>query len=90
MPTFSERHGYTAAKAIQFETMDTALRNSLWNLIHTFVFATKHGYTRDDMHFHSIAKRLYDSFHKQSVRKISPRTSGVIDEEERWFASAQW
>lgn len=35
MDTFSQRHGYTRIKEIQFESMDTDLRNRLWNQINT-------------------------------------------------------
>ena len=35
--TFSQRHGYTPAqKAIQLNSMDVDLRNSLWNVLRKF------------------------------------------------------
>jgi hypothetical protein len=70
MPSFSERHGYIAAKSIQFEAMDQALRTSLWNFIDIHFFQSDEDDLEMDAALQDFARILYDRFHKKAVRSL--------------------
>lgn len=90
MPTFSERHGYTAEKAIQLRSMDSALRTCLWNFIDMQFFQTEEAYFSQDAQLHVDAKILYDGFHKKAVRSIPFEIENFVKQELKWFTNSEW
>jgi hypothetical protein len=90
MPRFSERHGYVAAKAIQFEDMDAALRTSLWNFIDKVFFESEEYQFHKDAQLKTQAMIVYDRFHKKAVRTLPFEIDDFVSQEFKWFAKAQW
>ena len=90
MPSFSERHGYIAAKSIQYEVMDQALRTSLWNFIDAHFFESDEVHLYEDTELQNFARILYDRFHKKVVRSLPSGIDEFIAMESEWFEKAKW
>ena len=95
MPSFSERHGFIAAKMIQLGSMDQALRTSLWNFIDAHFFESNEHYLYEDAALQKFAQILYDRFHKDRfhkkvVRSLPGEVDEFIEKESKWFEKAPW
>ena len=91
MPKFSERNGYVAAKAIQFERMDSALRTSLWNFIDTHFFESEEFHFSKDLVLKNQAMIIYDRFHKKAIRDLPYEIEDFVSRKSGWFnKKAQW
>jgi hypothetical protein len=79
MTKFSERQGYNPKKALQFESIDDDLRNSIWNLLHEF-FWSKYRQVRNyladglsffpDQPLKSVVKVLWANFFKLPIDQL--------------------
>ena len=90
MAGFSERYGYSVAKAIQFESMDMALRNSIWNLLDHSFFQSEESFLFQDARLENLAMRLFDGFYKKSTRLLPDQIESFIAAEESWVSLAKW
>jgi hypothetical protein len=73
MSSFSERMGITPPKAIQYQSLDIDLRNSLWNVCYQYWFTTTSpsGALADDDDMYELALRLQKYFYKQPVNMLT-------------------
>ncbi|MFC2000058.1 AbiJ-NTD4 domain-containing protein [Chloroflexota bacterium] len=73
MRSFSEREGFKPIRdAVQSESMDSALRNSLWNVLTIFYWDKMkgHAYLRDDGEVHELFLMLWLRHFKEPVDNI--------------------
>jgi len=74
---FSEKIGKTKSKAIQIESMDDDLRNSLWNLIRSLILSPLKG-----SEYKILIKFIWINFYKLTIDSIPSRSKG--DEESSY------
>lgn len=88
---FSERHGFkTARQAIQIDSMDDALRTSLWNVIYRSFLAVHAHRTSDNPYFHVLSRTLQLEFFKLPIDEIPHLSSDYITWIKKWIFSAEW
>ena len=85
--TFSQREGITAAiKLPQIDTMDTDLRNSLWNAILEHYLPKTYGYFYDSPSSEKLHKAIFADFFKIPIDMLPSRISdGHKMVRERYF-----
>ena len=78
--TFSQRYGYTPVKdALQFESMDKELRNSLWNVVYVYLGSPSpiSGALPDPV-LRIIYKALWADFFKLQLDDFNPRRLEIL------------
>jgi len=94
---FSQRMGLVPAiKVAQIDSIDTCLRNSLWNVLTTQAFA---GFTSRDRaytdrlkgsNFHDFAETIYADFYKARVDGLPHTWSGFKDVLRKSYYDMSW
>jgi hypothetical protein len=78
MASFSERMGITPPKAIQHQSLDIALRNSLWNVCYQHWFTpTAHSGALAEDEMYQLAVSLQKYFYKQPVNMLTD-SAGIL------------
>ena len=90
MPRFSERHGYSVEKAIQYEFISRDLRTSIWNFLEDNMLPSGGGFLGQDPHYFQIAKFLYDDFHRRKIREIPNYIPEFVKLENIRFDKYPW
>jgi hypothetical protein len=100
MPTFSQRHGYSPVNnAFQRESIDSALRTKLWNILKVAIWDR---YDFDNRSYHDTTKRIdflirrlwFNYFNKDL--DLLPNfygrygTEGAYDVLKAYFSSCKW
>lgn len=73
---------------LQFDEMDAALRNSLWNWFHAALEPRSRG--RHDNHWRSAVKDLAVNFFKSPIDEVPDYESACEALVKKWFFSAEW
>ena len=88
---FSEREGLKKVRTeIQIESMDSALRNRLWNTLDYFYWrgaADGIGMTED---MNTFMARMWHRLYKETVDSLSSRWDNNYEELRKRFFSAEW
>lgn len=92
---FSERHGFvTPRQAIQLESMDDALRTSLWNVVQETIWSTHKSQSGYSYTSHSnlsgMLKVYWRDFFKLPTNDIPANIRNAIDEVRAKFFAFQW
>jgi len=90
MESFSERYGYAVKKAVQFESMDEALRNSIWNFIESEFLEVDNKFFRENLGYSKLAEHIRDDFHRKLVRNLPDWIPSFVEEEHTWFIKSPW
>ncbi|MEY2167355.1 MULTISPECIES: AbiJ-NTD4 domain-containing protein [unclassified Rhodanobacter] len=92
---FSQRQGYSPTKdAIQTESMDDALRNSLWNVLQVVIWdthksKTPYSYTSHSNLF-SLLRTYWSDYFKSPVDQIPHKIQDTIKAVRRYFFESEW
>ena len=95
---FSERYGYTLAKAVQLESMDDDLRNSLWNAINVCYWSNINDAlvtltlldNPSDPNILWPLNTLWTDFFKKPLDMISARKDEKYREIQKLFLALDW
>jgi hypothetical protein len=98
---FSERHGYRSVRdVVQIESIDEALRNSLWSLLKMHVWdhvsyssGVYGGYylaSHGNEEIRKLCERLWFSFFKKPLDKLDNDWSEVNGQLRDYFFSCEW
>jgi hypothetical protein len=92
MEPFSERYGYTKAKLVQIQSLDSELRNSLWNVCRQFLFRPTNSktYLLRDSGLYGVAYLLFVEFFKVPADSLPSRTSDFISDQLKLFQKGEW
>jgi AbiJ N-terminal domain 4 len=88
--SFSKRQGIEAAKALQIESMDWDLRNSLWNVFHLFVVNTILARRRfhpglHESEFSDLFHHLWIHFFKWPLNTLPDETVAALEIVHNWY-----
>ena len=93
MKTFSERRGIKpVSEIIQIDSMNEALRNSLWNSLDVALWSTdnflysQHG----QPHIEHLSRSLWFHYFKKPIDSRPDRTSKILAAIREYFFSCQW
>lgn len=93
MSEFSERMGLIHKKAIQCGSMDTDLRNSLWNVLHKHFWSHVNqslvGHVPADQ-LATVLQQLWRGFFKWRVDNMSWQWEEIRAEIDEWYRKAEW
>lgn len=100
MPKFSQRYGYTSIeKAFQRESIDSALRTKLWNVLKLSIWDKydhdKLRYDDISQRIHHLVQRLWFHYFNQDMDKL-PRfygkygEPGVYEIIKDYFSNCEW
>ncbi|MEW6048379.1 MAG: AbiJ-NTD4 domain-containing protein [Bacillota bacterium] len=82
---FSRRIGKTPVRtALQVDSMDQALRNSLWNVLYRFLF------NREEWEPYEDIMDLWEHFFKQPIDSVPGETPKAIAAIRKWFFECPW
>ena len=88
---FSQRIGKTPVRdALQIESMDSELRNSLWNVLHTMFLFNLDPYTLRGTRQRRFFERLWRDFFKEPVDNIPKYSSETVSALKDWFFDSEW
>ena len=101
---FSEHYGYTPVReSIQFESIDEALRNRLWSLLHIYcwdkaemdsgdgMYSPGVYFSRDSNKAHYVlACQLWINYFKLPVDKLGYRLEPLIKKVREQFFNGPW
>jgi hypothetical protein len=100
MPTFSQRHGYSPVeKAFQRESIDSALRTKLWNILKVAIWDRydryNHQYCETSKRIDLLTRRLWFNFFNLDLDRLpdlyeSYGNKGAYDILKEHFAKCQW
>jgi len=100
MPTFSQRHGYSPVeKAFQRESIDSALRTKLWNILKVAIWdrynRRNHQYCETSKRIDLLTRRLWFNFFNRDLDRLpdlyeSYGNKGAYDILKEHFAKCQW
>jgi hypothetical protein len=93
VPPFSERMGISRPKEKQINDLDSATRNSLWNICNRyFYFRAERAFGRikSDPHLYNIACNIFENFLKQPIDSIPYASSEFIAHQLAIFQKASW
>src|SRR5216683_23211 len=97
--TFSERYGYTKARdVVQLESMDDALRNSLWSVLTNFVWKEVHTSStgtayvseRSNVPHYNLCVALWFRFFKLPLDEIPNKWGQVLAWLKPYFFNCKW
>lgn len=88
---FSERKGLVSAKKIiQIESIDTELKNGLWNIFDfSYFIEVQKTYWEDSLN-KGLILQIWHNFWKKTIDSIPIRTNSVKKEIKSWFFNANW
>jgi hypothetical protein len=92
---FSQRHGHSAVKqAIQTESMDDALRNSLWNALQSVIWdshksSTPYSYTKHS-NLYELLKLYWKDYFKSPIDEIPQNISDATKSIRGYFFECPW
>src|SRR6266446_3481585 len=87
---FSERHGFQPARtAFQVESIDRALKNSLWNVIDSFVISQLRANWEHDK-LQGFAFFCWADFFKEPLDRMPDYEKGFCERLRAFFFDAQW
>lgn len=87
--TFSERYGFKKSNEnIQFESIDNALKNGLWNALYPFISDIS-TYISDAGFFQNIFIRLWTSVYKNRIDEL-PNESQYVEYIRNKFFNCKW
>lgn len=92
---FSERHGFVPPRTVfQFESMDSALRISLWNVVQEVIWSnhksqSSYTYTKHS-NLYELIKLYWRDFLKLPINDIPLHIQGVVDEVRQYFFGVDW
>jgi len=90
---FSERKGLTpVSEIIQIDSMNNALRISLWNVLLVFIFENSQYMTsyEEVTPFRKFARSLWFSYFKQPIDSIHLHNHVVVEHIRKYFFGCQW
>ena len=99
---FSEKYGFKPIKTIiQKESIDTELRNVLWNTLKIFYWERAYYYSgvgysscllsyNDNKHLQTICHRLWMSFFKEPLDTLSDNWEKVLPKIRHFFFGCEW
>jgi hypothetical protein len=94
MPSFSERYGYKPVReALQIQSIDIPLKNSLWNVIYANALEAGEGpsdYLEARPIFYRVFLRLWLTYFKLPLDEMPSRWSHGIDFLKNYFFKAAW
>ena len=93
MSTFGQRYGYEPVRDVfQVESMDDALRNSLWNVLHACFWGRWGGGTRLNPGSapYKISQEIWLSHYKLPVDQIPRNWGGVVAVVRKNFFASEW
>lgn len=92
MPSFSQRMGYKPTRIeLQIQSIDAALRNSIWNCLLICAFCKKgSSYTEVNRNSRNLANVLYVDFFKKSIDLVAGEHDQIVADLRGWFFVAQW
>ena len=100
MPTFSQRHGYSPLKsAFQRESIDSALRTKLWNILKVTIWDLydSHNRSYDDLtkRIDYLIRRLWFNYFNYDLDRLPDfyepyGKNGAYDALKNYFTSCQW
>lgn len=100
MPTFSQRHGYSPLeRAFQRESIDSALRTKLWNILKVTIWDRydSHNRSYDDLtqRIDYLVKRLWFSYFNRDLDQLPDfyeryGKKGAYETLKDYFISCQW
>lgn len=100
MPTFSQRHGYSPVeKAFQRESIDSALRTKLWNILKVAIWDRydryNHQYCETSKRIDLLTRRIWFNFFNLDLDRLpdlyeSYGNKGAYDILKEHFAKCQW
>jgi hypothetical protein len=91
--TFSQRMGLSPVRtALQVDSMDEALRNSLWNVLtHTFFSPyIEHGFVRSTTVEGKIVERIWRDHMKRTMDSLKTEARWVVKDLRVYFFNLQW
>lgn len=88
---FSQRYGYTKIKdIIQIESIDTDLRNGLWDSVSNFYLQRKKIINRQRKMDSYIIKKIWHDFFKIPIDEISRHDVDTYNQIKKYFFDCQW
>ena len=92
MEPFSERYGHTKPKSIQINSLDSELRNSLWNVCRQLLFRQRKNSTSwlRDSGFYGAAYLLFVDFFKVPEDSLPSSTRDFVKGQLEFFQNAEW
>lgn len=93
MKTFSQRKGFKpVSEVIQIDSMNEALRNSLWNALDVLLWSTPAFVHRQygDPHIMSLSKLLWLHYFKKPIDSRPIRSWEILSEIRSYFFSCGW
>lgn len=93
MKTFSERKGLRpVSEVIQINTMNEALRNSLWNSLDVTLWSTKDFIYRHsgEPHIKPLSRSLWFHYFKKPIDSRPVLASGILAAIRDYFFSCKW
>lgn len=92
---FSEKYGYRSARSsIQVESMDEALRNSLWNSIQSIIWDSHEAYRGQSYtsasNLYELIRSCWREFFKIPVDQVPMYTREAIQAVRGFFFEAEW
>jgi Arc/MetJ-type ribon-helix-helix transcriptional regulator len=86
---FSERMGYKPVRLeLQKDSMDSALRSSLWNAL--ILTSLKQDREYDRQRIKKFAATLYIEFFKWTMDRVPSSSYDVVNVLKKWFFDASW
>ncbi|MBM6583122.1 hypothetical protein ILT44_23250 [Microvirga sp. BT689] len=88
---FSERYGHKPVRAVlQVDSMDSDLRTSLWNVLHSWFLPKKEGRLREHVIFYGVVLNLQLNFFKRRIDAIPEWQGRYVESLQKWFFSCEW
>jgi hypothetical protein len=88
---FSERIGIIKAKdSIQINSIDSELKNGLWNIFHTYYLENLNERYIQYCSQHEFILDIWHNFFKKTSDEIPPETRNVKNELRTWFFQCEW
>lgn len=89
---FSQRIGKKPVRdALQIESMDADLKNSIWNLLHTaYLDGLGFHYSDSSSHIKKFIETLWRDFFKAQLDNIPLRGAAVSEQIKKWLFKAEW
>lgn len=75
---------------LQVEGMDSALRNSIWNVFHVYIFGGMESDWISNSKYEVFFKILWINFFKLPIDELNDYYASTHKELKNWFFSAEW
>lgn len=93
MKTFSERKGFKpVSEVIQLDSMNEALRNSLWNALDVALWSTEDFIFRQygEPHIKSLSRSIWFHYLKRPIDTLPRWGNQILAEIRKYFFGCQW